>query len=537
MQPVRDLLPDDAARVDPTRDRSQIIAALESCLSHYADDLTLAQSLLASWQVVRQQVSLIPPPSTEQLGRALRHVLDEIIDALKQSAGNQDTAAQRRFVIADRLYRQGEKPGEIYHNHLTISKAQFYRERTETLSALADRLLQMEQRALEQQRAETVKKLAMLPPATTSRLFGVDWLLRKVLDALLSPNAPGLIILDGLGGLGKTALARVAAERAWITGRFGALAWINAQTRMWQWSRPQPVQESSLSLNRLYDLLLRQLNQSLLTFDQIFSTLAREVGSEEVPDFDQLLDVLSREIDERELPTESVRAKFISILELLWAAPTLIILDGLEAVSDLQLTLESLWEAVSRSQAKVIVTSRRRLGEFQNAYTLHMNELDNANAVLLARHYALERGIGSVGKASDEDINRIVEAAGANPLAMRLLVDQLSTLPFSQVYHDFCNPGVLSSDLYKHIYGDVWQALSQEAKTALWALANFPAHKTDLITWERLRGRVSMPPEILNSALKELASSCLVHVTENLSPNYWISTLTRRFVLSQVAPS
>ncbi|HRE46836.1 MAG TPA: NB-ARC domain-containing protein [Aggregatilineales bacterium] len=524
----------DATPSDPTQDREGIIRLLEHCLAHYADDLTLSTSLFVSWQVVRGNVPLFPPPTTAKIGQAVRTVLDEIIDSLRQVTGNADSPAQRRYVIADRLYRQGEKPGEIYTNTLLISKAQFYRERGDTLDALAERLIQAEHRARDEQRTTSVRRLAMLPPATTARLFGVDWALHRLADVLLSADAPALVVLDGLGGLGKTAVAREAVAHVWRSGAFEALAWISAQTSQWVWSRPQPTRKHPLGLGDVYDQLLPQLNQSLRTPDDAFGELVERLEGDETPTFEAFLTVVDEHQTRNDPPEESLRAKFQLVLERLWAARTLIVLDGLEAVRDIPAVLTALHEAVSSSRSKVVITSRRRLSEYQNAYALHLNELDSANALLLAKHYAAERGVGSVAKASQEELLKIIEAAGANPLAIRLLIDRLSALPLSQVYEDFCETGDLSRPLYEHVYDPAWEALSEAAQGVLRSLAAFPAKPgTEVITWERLRSRNPISPKALNAALLELASACLVHVTENLSATYWISTLTRRYVLSR----
>jgi hypothetical protein len=533
--------PTAQALFDPNH-APQLVEELAVCLGHYADNLNLSESPLAMWQVVRGQLKLIPPPTVDEIGSAMRRALSQLIDTLRLTGP--ETTLHRHYVIADKLYRQGEKPSEIYNNVLMISKSQFYRERAETLEVLAARLRQMETRALEELRAETVKRLDMLPLPTTGKLIGIQFLIDELLHLLANPTDHNLIVLDGLGGLGKTAIARYAAEQTWVSGSFGALAWVSGQADPANWSSPQRPKHLPLNLDSFYDLVLYQLRQMVMQPDQIFEQMATTASIDQPT----LTDFLAH-VDER-LQQESKRQqasawhsdpRFRELLGLLWAKPALIVLDGLEAVPDPAPILEVLREAVARSEAKVILTSRYRLERYQHAHTIHMTELAQPSGEVLVYHYAKERGIKSISKLQQDpspnagsEIARIVEAAGSNPLAIRAFVDEVDALPLNQVYQDFVTMGKLSAGVYHHIYAAAWARLDEEERKLMLALVRI---KSAFITYDHILAATKMRPETLNHALKTLAHSALVHVRENLTPDYWFSTLTKQFIMAQAATS
>jgi NB-ARC domain len=504
--------------------------ALEPCLDAYADDLTLAESALAEWQIVRNHLPLFPVPKAKEIGLAVRAALDEVIESLRQNNSADaitESAAARRFTIADRLYRKGERPGEIYNRHLAISKSQFYRERADLLVVLAERLLQAEERAIRRKRAESAKKLALLPPKTSMRLVGVDYMTEPLLRLVLGQEQPGIILLHGLGGLGKTAIARDVVEKAWLRGGFDGIAWINAQGQTWDHRGVVRQENQRLNIDDLCEQLFSQLNQSMMSADHLFSWLAESTPQGDDPTYDDILDAISAQHEAQQTPPESRREKLFSILKMLWATPTLIVVDGLEDATDLNNILDVLGQLVARSQARVIITSRLRAEQSLFVRPLHLREIAPASAVVLTKQYAYERGINSVERASSDALSQIVETTGSNPLALRVFVDHLATLPLTQISADFEVFGPISRALVDFIYASIWGVLADESRRLLAQIAKHPA---DLLTWDILQNLSKAPVQQLITLVQSLINSNLLQKSDDLQPHYRLSSLTRRFV-------
>jgi len=69
-----------------------------------------------------------------------------------------------------------------------------------------------------------------LPPPGYDQLFGVEPLRAQIAAQLTAPGPPWIVAVEGMGGIGKTALADISARRLMTTGRFAELAWISAKS-------------------------------------------------------------------------------------------------------------------------------------------------------------------------------------------------------------------------------------------------------------------------------------------------------------------
>ena len=70
------------------------------------------------------------------------------------------------------------------------------------------------------------KALKSTPPV---HLIGVETELKPLLELLGSLGSPWLISLEGIGGIGKTALANALARDVALTGQFRDIAWVSAK--------------------------------------------------------------------------------------------------------------------------------------------------------------------------------------------------------------------------------------------------------------------------------------------------------------------
>ena len=102
-----------------------------------------------------------------------------------------------------------------------------------------------------------------LPPE--AYLIGVKEHLGTVLNALTSPEPAWLVSIEGLGGIGKTALANAVVRQPEIIGQFHNVAWVSAKQQDFlpdiEFDQPPPP---ALDTKTLIDSLLEQFDQTLM---------------------------------------------------------------------------------------------------------------------------------------------------------------------------------------------------------------------------------------------------------------------------------
>lgn len=137
-----------------------------------------------------------------------------------------------------------------------------------------------------------------IPSKTYRKLVGRDVLVDEAMAALLDPSGRWIVAIDGMGGIGKTALAREIADRCWKEDHFGAVVWMSAAR-----SEPTPAAHREISM---------------LNFEAVLDTIAREL---EEPGISKL---------------KTKREKESRVRELLREQQALVVLDNLETAEEPQ---------------------------------------------------------------------------------------------------------------------------------------------------------------------------------------------------------
>jgi NB-ARC domain-containing protein len=511
-------------------DTDELMAIIEECLNNYASDVHLFQSPLTTWQVVKRRLPTGIASTPEQLAATVRTVLDELIDSLQTSDSfDLNSASARRYIIADHLYRQGLKQSEICPARLPLSKSQFYRERTEILTTLANYIQRWEQRTVQSRKLAAFKALATLSPGHDSRLIGMDSLAEQITEALTSPDGPKLISLSGLGGLGKTALTQEVVARVLHSDQMNAIGWINCQRDRFTGTRFEISHEPPLTIDSFFNDLLRQLAPSSVSDGYLFELISSQVSDQRVT-FDQVLCYLDQELEGREPSYLGLSEKRSMIIDLLWDVPTLIVVDGLEAMPGAEALIEELSQIASCTEMKVLMTSRTRFSECQYVKHFEITPVSEPDALQLVRMFGEEMGIKAVCEASLEDLRPIADAADGNPLIIKWIVNQLAAIPLRQVLSDLAQATGSARGLCDFIYRRAWETLSDSAQTVLMTIAQSPNSE---VTWDVLLNSTGLRPDVLNRSLQELVASLLVPISASLDPSYQVSSVTRAFTLAE----
>jgi len=336
----------------------------------------------------------------------------------------------------------------------------------------------------------TPKSLALLPD---QRLFGISQKQQQLRLILEQADAPWLIALDGIGGIGKTSLAVALAREIMSTGRFCDTAWVSAKQEEFL---PQiglgPTHYPALDTGSLLDSLLEQLDSSL--------SLAR-----------------------------SPEEKKVRLAGILKKQPYLIVIDNLETVAEYETLLPLLRQLANPT--KFLLTSRHSLHACVDVFCFSLRELDQADTFALLRYEAETRGVTTLMDASQDHLARIYEVVGGNPLALKLVVGQLYVLPLSHVLENLKEAqGKTIDDLYTYIYRQAWQTLDEISREVLLVM---PLAQGG--TFAQITAVSKLCVDQLDQALESLVKLSLVEVGGDIEQHrYRIHRLTEAFLLKEV---
>ncbi len=318
----------------------------------------------------------------------------------------------------------------------------------------------------------------------------------RCLQALLPDDRGWGVVIDGIGGMGKTAAGGAGGRaRGKAAAMFDGYAFASAKT---SWLSPDGVREETLALSSL-DAFARTF--ALAGLDEI----AR------MPDAD------ARREARQGRYAANARCSSGTTWETLVAEER----DRITAF------LRRL-----PAPNKAIVTSRRRTGE--SALTVRLDRLSFDEAKRLAaevgqRQPRVAQEIQHVGEAT---LRKLDQAAGGNPLALHWTLGFVAqkglTLP--QALARLEN-AAHSKDLHAFLFNDAVHDLSESDNRVLVAMTTFrnPAPLPALIDATRL------PHTSVEMALEALVTLSLA--SDLSEGHYALHPLTRNFVLIALQPN
>jgi hypothetical protein len=378
---------------------------------------------------------------------------------------------------------------------LSRSEATLYRDQRQAVQSLTDLLWSMETDARQR---HLIRQYGRLEPPTYNRLFGVEDFLARLQVEVQRPGAPWLILLQGVGGLGKTALADASLRRNVGQGWYDEIAWVSARQKSFQ------------------------LHGRIVATDT--PTLSHEA----------LVEALAQQVlADTPLPGPFFVDKALPLLvSRLQNAPHLLVVDNLETVVDVAALLPTLRRLVNPS--KVILTSRVHLSSESAILALTVPQLSASAACELVRAEGELRNAPWLVEADDDALAPIYETVGGNPLALRLVAGQAIVHALPTVLGNLrAARGRSAEQLYIFIYRGAWNDLDEKAQRTLLALPLAPPSGASL---EHLVQMSGLSEEAVHNALEDLVRRSLVDVRGDLyRRRYTIHSLTRTFLLEQVA--
>lgn len=344
--------------------------------------------------------------------------------------------------------------------------------------------------------AQPAPSSMVLPRKSYDHFTGRADELQSLLNALRDPDRYQVIAVYGLGGIGKTALAREAAECCRAEKLFYHIVWMSAKTERFEGDGAHKLAVSSFS------------------FDDVLNEIARQCH---VPHLTKL----------------SLQEKITNIQQILASRRTLVVLDNMETVKDRE-ELVGQFVNLLTEQTKVLLTSRHHITR-TNTFEMHLQGLLPENGELFMRSEGRSQGASAVTEAPSDMLQTIVKVCGGAPLAMKLIVSQLKRRSLQDVLDNletatFEGPDY---DFYCFIYRGSWDLLSLDAKKVLVSMSVFDLESG---------GRADMLYQIsgvdqnaFEDAAVELVMMSLVNLTGQLGDRrYTLHPLTYYFVLSDI---
>ncbi len=373
-------------------------------------------------------------------------------------------------------------------NELNLSQDTINRRQSLAMRRLVGIVLDRERAARERQ---AVGRESQLPPPTYVSLIGLDDTRAKLRKLVLLEEAPWVVALVGIGGIGKTALADRLAREVIRQFHFERVIWLRANAQSLS-GGPLPVE---------------------LTFEHILTELAEQLWPQTAE-------------------TLGPQARLEQIRQTLKAGLYLIVVDNLET------TEADTAQLVGRLQdwagpSKFLLTSRTRPAGQAPAFILPLNELPLSDASRLLQHQAEMLGVTALTEATDSEIKAIYATVGGNPLALKLVVGLIPDYPLSQILADLSQsrPGPIEN-LYRHIYLRLWHGLSVEGRALLQAMLLVGEAGA---AFEHLQAISQLTEAQLGTAIRDLATRSLLEVRGGISAKrYGIHRLTETFLRTEI---
>lgn len=414
---------------------------------------------------------------------ARRHVLGAALDALAAEDANAARLLRLRF--------ERQMTAEDVARQLHLAPSTVFRQQREATQRLAEIIGRQEQQARQARRAAIEQRLH---DRTYSTLIGVDDQIAQLAALLRAAKAPFVLAIEGMGGLGKTALADAVARRLADEMAFVDLAWITARQQTFNLGGAIKVErDQGIDAGEVVSLLFHQLWQ-----------------------------------DAPAPVALSTEHKLLWLRQRLSQAAHLVVIDNLETIAD----LENLFPVVRQlaGPGKFLLTSRQSLFGEPGVYHHQVRDLSRTHALQLLRQEAAEHNVAQILSASDDELQPIYDTVGGNPLALRLLAGLVRIHPLRHVLGSLKQAhGLPVLNLYSYVYRRAWDDLDAATRQVFLAMPLvLDGRGGDL---ELITATCGLPPGVVSQALSDLMIRNLVDAHGGLNERYYtIHSLTRTFL-------
>lgn len=352
-----------------------------------------------------------------------------------------------------------------------------------------------------------------LPEQPYKRFFGREESIKKIIDILLE-GATFIASIDGVGGIGKTALAYYFCKEIILPQeRFDNIVWITAKETIFD-----PFSIGSM---------IKRVDNKFQGIKTLIDTTLATIGFEEYLDEDFNA---RKELFEDFIKTDSV----------------LIVLDNLENIEDEEFFKYikndfNKFAAINRN-LKVLTTSRKRKKIIDNPIEIEGLAIEDALAML--KYLAREYDIKDILNATDHDNIALVKKVGRIPLGIEFIIGQMSKgknrgeiyqelegYPSLENVTDEKERKRVLSDIILFSFQNMYESLTDREKKIFQIIAAFQKNKTASepdISLELLLSMMNMSKYDIEEAIETLIDNKLIIKLEENS--YGISPMSINFV-------
>lgn len=323
--------------------------------------------------------------------------------------------------------------------------------------------------------------------------FGREREMQVVMRALSPEDRTWGVLVDGIGGIGKTALAVEAAHRCREQDIFDAFIFVSAKQ------------------NLLASGGIRELTPAVRVLDDFLNETARLLGHPNIP----------------QLAGDEKRR---ALLGALGPARALLVYDNLETLSKSEQEEMADFLRQLPPGCKAIITSRRRGGE--GAVWLRLEKLDwEAGRAIIESEMVLHSDLGNkLRHVGEERLRELYDETKGSPLAL------MHTLGLLRVRAGLTFDGAVEllrnsagSDLQKFVFQEARRELKDSDEAALRALSFFRPSATPE-AWAAVAGLSS---SALEMSLDRLSALSLVDLLPG-EERFGLHPLTRDFVRNEL---
>ncbi|WP_017720782.1 NB-ARC domain-containing protein [Kamptonema formosum] len=329
-----------------------------------------------------------------------------------------------------------------------------------------------------------------LPAPTYTAFIGRNEEMRRLLQLLSPEHSAHMITVDGIGGVGKTALVVEAAYRCLKASR-----------------------EKLLGIPTFDAIIFTSAKQQYLTASGI---LSRQQAQRNLRDIFREIAIT---LDEPAITQSAPEDQFHRVRQSLARQRTLLIVDNMETVQDTENIVTFLYDLPSN--VKVVLTTREQIVHVP----IRLTNLSPEEGQELIRQQADEKGIAF----SDEESKRLYERTGGVPLAIVYAIGQVcSGYPLESVLEGLAsNTGDVAEFCFKE---SVQGMRGQPPHKLLMSLAIFsdPPIRDAVAEVAGL----TADPAAANRGLARLQQLSLVTQKDG---RYSMLSLTREYALAELA--
>lgn len=319
----------------------------------------------------------------------------------------------------------------------------------------------------------------ILPPRYGD-FFGRQNDMDRVLEGLASREP--LILLEGIGGIGKTTLAIEVAHSCLPGGK------------------------AKLD-HPFHTCIFIAAKEPPVTLDDLLNTIARAFN------YPYLIQETSR------------REKRNEVDRLLGAQRVLLIVDNFETVTDKAL-VKYLQEIPEPSKA--IITTRH--GQLIRAWDVPLDGLAKPEALELIRRHARRLKLLTIAEATNDKLEPLVAVTDGNPYALQTALGYLryGRLALDTLVNALHHASHQVEEIFEYILNSSWQVLDQNAQYLLMVMPLF----VDSATKAAIGRTAGVEDPYLDAAIEQLVEMSLLKVNDALEENhrrYTFHPLARAF--------